>query len=126
MLHALFLISSLHAGAEVLALPTQGDQGNVVDTKNKLTRLSDGEIQLRMQQLPGWTTDGKSLFHTRTFEDFVAAVEFVNSLVDPAETLAHHPDITINYNQVSLEVTTHDAGGLTELDFELATIVSQL
>lgn len=98
----------------------------VVESKGTLTRLSESEVDLRMPSLPAWTTDGESLFYTRTFENFVEAVDFVNSLVEPAETLAHHPDITINYNRVSLELTTHDAGGLTDLDFQLATKISQL
>lgn len=96
------------------------------DVKNELARLSPIAVRLRMQNLPDWTTDGESLFYTRTFTDFVEAIDFVNSLVAPAEQLSHHPDITINYNQVSLELTTHDAGGLTDLDFQLATKISQL
>ena len=51
---------------------------------------------------------------------------FVNALVDPAEALGHHPDIVITYNRVALTLTTHDAGGLTELDFQLAEAISQL
>lgn len=89
--------------------------------------LSDGEIQQRMGTLPPeWKTDGQTLFYERTLEDFVAAIAFVNALVTPAEQLGHHPDITINYNRVSLALTTHDAGGLTALDFQLAESISQL
>lgn len=94
--------------------------------ENTLIRLDETETQLRMESLPDWTTDGNSLFYARTFEDFVEAIDFVNSLVEPAEKSGHHPDITINYNRVSLELTTHDAGGLTELDFQLAAQISQL
>ncbi|MEM6255644.1 MAG: 4a-hydroxytetrahydrobiopterin dehydratase [Cyanobacteria bacterium P01_D01_bin.156] len=126
MLHALLIFTSTQAGVNALVVPAPVEQVSVVHTKNRLTRLSNSEVQLHMQQLPDWTTDGQSLFHTRTFENFVEAIDFVNSLVDPAEKLAHHPDITVNYNQVSLELTTHDAGGLTELDFQLATTISQL
>lgn len=95
-------------------------------TKNMLTRLEETDIQLRMQTLTNWTTDGSSLFYTRTFENFLESIAFVNSLVEPAEQLGHHPDITINYNQVSLKLTTHDAQGLTDLDFQLAKKISQL
>ncbi|MBE7382681.1 MAG: 4a-hydroxytetrahydrobiopterin dehydratase [Leptolyngbya sp. SIO1E4] len=91
------------------------------------TRLSESEIRQRMQDLPDdWTTDGQTLFYTITFTDFVAAIAFVNRLVDPAEKLGHHPDITITYNRVSLQLTTHDASGLTDLDFQLAQEISQL
>ena len=99
---------------------------NFAAVKSELVRLSDAEIHQRMRNLPDWTTDGKILLHRRTFQNFVEAIAFVNALVDPAEELAHHPDITINYNQVSLQLTTHDAGGLTELDFQLAHRISQL
>ncbi|MGF1514151.1 MAG: 4a-hydroxytetrahydrobiopterin dehydratase [Elainellaceae cyanobacterium] len=93
---------------------------------NDPSRLSDSEIAARLQSLPDWTTDGETLFQTRTFSDFVEAIAFVNSLVEPAEELGHHPDITISYSQVSLALTTHDAGGLTDLDFRLAAIISRL
>ncbi|MEM9806406.1 MAG: 4a-hydroxytetrahydrobiopterin dehydratase [Cyanobacteria bacterium P01_D01_bin.56] len=126
MLHSLLFFGSVQPATNAFVMPAQVEQMSLVNTKNSLTRLSDFEVQLHMQQLPDWTTDGKSLFHTRTFENFVEAIDFVNSLVEPAETLAHHPDITINYNRVSLELTTHDADGLTELDFQLATTISQL
>ncbi len=88
--------------------------------------LSDSEIIANLQALPDWTTDGQTLFQTRTFTDFVEAIAFVNSLVAPAEALGHHPDITIRYNRVSITLTTHDAGGLTELDFQLAEEISDL
>ncbi len=101
-------------------------QHNAISPNNSLTPLSPIEITLRMRNLPNWTTDGKNLFYTRTFEDFVEAMNFVNSLVEPAEQLNHHPDIRINYNRVFLELTTHDAQGLTDLDFQLAQRISQL
>ncbi len=90
-------------------------------------RLSDLEVQQRIEALPpAWTTDGTTLFFERTFGDFVEAIAFVNQLVEPAEVLGHHPDIIVNYNRVSLSLTTHDAGGLTELDFQLAEQISAL
>lgn len=99
---------------------------NVASTKNSLTRLNPTEVKLRMRNLPNWTTDGNTLFYSRTFADFVTAITFINNLVEPAEQLSHHPDIKINYNHVSLELTTHDAQGLTDLDFQLARQISQL
>ncbi|MGF1538262.1 MAG: 4a-hydroxytetrahydrobiopterin dehydratase [Elainellaceae cyanobacterium] len=94
--------------------------------KEAPARLSESEITARMMVLPNWTTDGQTLSQTRTFADFVEAIAFVNSLVEPSEALGHHPDITISYNRVMLELTTHDAGGLTALDFQLAEQISQL
>ncbi|MDB9528234.1 4a-hydroxytetrahydrobiopterin dehydratase [Oscillatoria sp. CS-180] len=88
--------------------------------------LSASEIRQRMQALPDWTTDGRTLFYDRTFDNFVEAIAFINALVEPAEALEHHPDIILNYNRLSLRLTTHDAGGLTNLDFQLAETISQL
>jgi 4a-hydroxytetrahydrobiopterin dehydratase len=79
-----------------------------------------------MQSLPGWTTDGTKLSRTYQFKNFVEAIGFVNRLVEPAETANHHPDIAISYNKVTISLTTHDAGGLTQQDFKLAQIISQL
>lgn len=124
MLTALLITSLMAPGALDLALePLRLEP---ISVGSSLPRLSAAEIRVRMQELPDWTTDGESLLYTGTFDDFMDAIAFVNSLVEPAERLGHHPDITINYNQVSLELTTHDAQGLTELDFQLAKIISQL
>lgn len=89
-------------------------------------RLTALEIQLRLAALPGWELEEEALVYERTFGDFVGAIAFVNRLVQPAEQLGHHPEITINYNRVMLRLTTHDAGGLTALDFQLASKISQL
>ncbi|MBD0261861.1 MAG: 4a-hydroxytetrahydrobiopterin dehydratase [Tolypothrix sp. T3-bin4] len=88
--------------------------------------LSKAEIQQRASVLNGWTVDDSRLECTRKFKDFIQAIEFVNQLVEPAESAGHHPDIEISYNKVKIALTTHDAGGLTEKDFELAEVISQI
>jgi 4a-hydroxytetrahydrobiopterin dehydratase len=88
--------------------------------------LSDREIQDRASQLSDWSLEGNTLTRTWTFENFVEAINFVNRLVEPAERLAHHPDLSISYNKVSVSLTTHDAGGITEKDFHLASVLSVL
>jgi len=88
--------------------------------------LTDAEINTQASRLSGWTVEGSKLHTTRKFKDFITAMEFVNQLVEPAESLGHHPDIEISYNKVKITLTTHDAGGLTQKDFELAEIISQL
>lgn len=115
------LLSASLSLQEQIALSSTTQVSEIVSAEPTLSAI---EIRLRMQQLPDWTTDGSSLYQTRTFEGFVEAVAFVDSLVEPAEQLGHHPDITISYNQVSLELTTHDAEGLTNLDFQLARKIS--
>ena len=88
--------------------------------------LSDVEIQERANQLEGWTVEGKELRTTRKFKDFLEAIAFVNKIVEPAQAAGHHPDLEISYNKVTVTLTTHDAGGLTSKDFDLAQSLSQL
>ncbi|MEG4312007.1 MULTISPECIES: 4a-hydroxytetrahydrobiopterin dehydratase [unclassified Microcoleus] len=88
--------------------------------------LNNTEIQERVSQLSGWTVEGKQLRSTRIFKDFIEAIAFVNKLVAPSEAAGHHPDIEISYNKVTVNLTTHDAGGLTEKDFALAQEISAL
>ncbi|MCP2730805.1 4a-hydroxytetrahydrobiopterin dehydratase [Limnofasciculus baicalensis] len=88
--------------------------------------LTQEEIKVGVSQLEGWTLEGKELRTTRKFKDFVDAIAFVNQLVEPAESAGHHPDIAISYNKVTITLTTHDAGGLTANDFDIARIISQL
>lgn len=96
------------------------------NTPNNSMLLSETEINTKIQTLPGWTTDGKEIARTFKFQDFVAAIDFVNRLVEPAESAGHHPDLAVSYNKVTVSLTTHDAGGLTSLDFSLAEKISQL
>ncbi|MEH1908287.1 MAG: 4a-hydroxytetrahydrobiopterin dehydratase [Nostoc sp.] len=89
--------------------------------------LTEVEIQEQAKVLLGWTVeDSKKLQITRTFKDFIQAIEFVNKLVEPGESAGHHPDIEISYNKVKITLTTHDAGGLTQTDFDVAQVISQI
>ena len=94
--------------------------------KTMASLLNDTEIQERASKLSGWTVYGKELQCTREFKDFIEAINFVNKLVAPSEAAGHHPDITVSYNKVKVNLTTHDAGGLTEKDFALAQEISAL
>lgn len=88
--------------------------------------LSAEEISQRTNQLSDWKLEGNKLQCVKIFENFVEAVNFVNQLVNPAEASQHHPDIEISYNKVIINLTTHDAGGLTEKDFSMAKEISAL
>jgi 4a-hydroxytetrahydrobiopterin dehydratase len=70
--------------------------------------------------LPQWEIKAGELVRIYKFEDFVTALEFVNRIAVLAEKAGHHPDIDIRYNKVRLALVTHDAGGLTSKDFDLA------
>ena len=89
--------------------------------------LSAVEIQSRLKELaPDWSLQGQKLVCLKKFSGFVEAVAFVDKLVEPAEAAAHHPDLEISYNKVTIYLTTHDAGGLTEKDFSLAVQIAKL
>ena len=90
------------------------------------TLLSAQDVQTKLSQLPNWAQDGETIATVRTFKDFIAAIDFVNKLVEPAETAGHHPDIAISYNKVTITLTTHDAGGLTAKDFAMARTISEI
>jgi 4a-hydroxytetrahydrobiopterin dehydratase len=78
------------------------------------------EAQDRLVSLPDWCIESGELTRTFAFKDFVAALGFVNRVGQAAEAAGHHPDIDIRYNKVRLGLVTHDAGGLTGKDFDLA------
>jgi 4a-hydroxytetrahydrobiopterin dehydratase len=88
--------------------------------------LSDEEIASRLAELEGWELEGKTIVKTFERGDFVGSVRFVDALVEPAEDMGHHPDLSISWDKVTVSITTHAAGGLTESDFELAKRIEAL
>ncbi len=91
-----------------------------------MAALSSDEIARRMPSVPGWRLEGDALRRTFALPDFRAAIAFVNKVADAAEATDHHPDIDIRYDHVTLTLTTHDEGGLTPLDFDMAGQLSRL
>jgi 4a-hydroxytetrahydrobiopterin dehydratase len=88
--------------------------------------LSDVEIEERLAGLPGWGRAGQAIEKSFERGNFVGAVEFVDSLVEPAEGMSHHPDVTISWDKVTVTITSHSEGGLTAADFELAEKIDAL
>jgi 4a-hydroxytetrahydrobiopterin dehydratase len=88
--------------------------------------LSDDDITAWLDRLAGWQRDGDSITRELKFDDFQGSVDFVNRITPPAEEMNHHPDIAISWNKVTLTLSTHSEGGLTENDFELATRIDSL
>lgn len=78
------------------------------------------------KKLTHWTLQGDQIERLLTFENFVDAMIFVNKVAEIAEEEGHHPDIRIVYNRVTLALTTHDAGGLTHKDFQMARRIDSL
>lgn len=91
-----------------------------------MNALTAQEIASRLASLPEWRIEAGVLTRTFSFKDFVAALAFVNQVGERAEEVGHHPDIDIRYNRVRLGLVTHDAGGLTAKDFDLATVAEGL
>jgi 4a-hydroxytetrahydrobiopterin dehydratase len=83
-------------------------------------KLDEAQIAVALAAIPDWQRNGDVIARAFQFKDFPAAVKFVNAIAVAAEEAWHHPDIDIRWNKVTLTLTTHDAGGLTEKDFELA------
>ena len=88
-----------------------------------MTLLTDSEIQERLTRLPGWERRGNEIRRTWAFADFRGAMAFVDRVADLADAADHHPDIDIRYSKVTLALSTHDAGGLTARDFDLAEAI---
>ncbi|MFZ1083634.1 MAG: 4a-hydroxytetrahydrobiopterin dehydratase [Terracidiphilus sp.] len=91
-----------------------------------MIQLTAREVAARLTALPEWRIEEGVLTRTFAFKDFVAALAFVNQVGERAEEAGHHPDIDIRYNHVKLGLVTHDAGGLTAKDFDLAIIADGL
>lgn len=83
-------------------------------------KLSDLEIQRGLNRLSGWSRRGDVLVKTYTFPTFAAGIAFVDRVARAADAMNHHPDIDIRYTKITCSLSTHDAGGITDADLELA------
>ena len=88
--------------------------------------LNEDDVRRELAETPGWELAGHSIVRTVKLKDFTAAMAFVNRVAEVAEEANHHPDITIQWNTVTLTQSTHVAGGLTEHDFRLARRLNEL
>jgi 4a-hydroxytetrahydrobiopterin dehydratase len=88
--------------------------------------LSLEEIHTHAAHTPHWKVDGKKLARTYTFPDFKSGLHLVDRVGAIAEEQGHHPDIQLSWGKVVIETSTHDAGGLTEQDFLLASKIDAL
>ena len=83
-------------------------------------RLDDDEISRRLSGVPGWERDGDEIVKTFELPTFPDAISFVTRIADRAEAADHHPDLDIRYRKVRVALSTHDVGGISDLDFDLA------
>jgi 4a-hydroxytetrahydrobiopterin dehydratase len=91
-----------------------------------LVKLDEARIIASLMTLPHWQRRGDLISREYEFKDFPAAIKFVDAVAVAAEQAWHHPDIDVRWNKVTLTLTTHDAGGLTSKDFDLARQFDQL
>ncbi len=90
------------------------------------TVLSDADIQLALQNLPGWKRNSNAIERVFQFDNFVQAMEFVSQIAEAAEAVNHHPDIHISYNKVTLTLVSHDSGGVTQRDTRMAGKINEI
>ncbi|MDQ2630040.1 MAG: 4a-hydroxytetrahydrobiopterin dehydratase [Actinomycetota bacterium] len=88
--------------------------------------LKEAEIEEKLAGLSGWERSGEAIQKSFKREDFVGSVRFVSSLVEPAEEMNHHPDVSVSWDTVTVAISTHSEGGLTAADFELAEKIDAL
>ena len=82
--------------------------------------LTTKQISLHLKSVPDWSKRAQTILRTFKFKGFLISIDFVNRIARKAQKADHHPDIDIRFNRVTLKLTTHDEGGLTEKDFFLA------
>jgi len=93
---------------------------------SKPVKLNDTELQEALSQLPGWSLQASKLHREYAFQDFIAAFGFMTSAALVAQAMDHHPEWFNVWNKVRIDLTTHDAGGISALDVKLAQAMEQL
>jgi len=91
-----------------------------------MSRLTAKQIQTKLATLAEWTRSGAVIQRTFTFEDFLHAMRFVDKVAAEAERVQHRPDIMVRYSKVTLALSTHDAGGISDKDFDFAASADRI
>ncbi|MGA3190059.1 MAG: 4a-hydroxytetrahydrobiopterin dehydratase [Bryobacteraceae bacterium] len=88
-----------------------------------MKKIDDGEVSARVEKMPGWSVTGGKLHREYKFADFPHAFGMMATAAPAIEKMDHHPEWSNVYNRVTVDLTTHDAGGITQKDFELAALL---
>jgi 4a-hydroxytetrahydrobiopterin dehydratase len=104
---------AIHRTPDSQRVPPEVDNGG-------MPPLPDDRIAERLATLPGWERSGDEILKTFELSSFPEAIAFVTRVADRAEAADHHPDLDIRYRKVRVALSTHDAGGITDKDFDLA------
>ncbi|MFB5630528.1 MAG: 4a-hydroxytetrahydrobiopterin dehydratase [Nitrosopumilaceae archaeon] len=91
-----------------------------------LAKLSQNDIEKNLKELPGWTIVKEKLHKEFIFDDFTQAFAFMTRAVSHIDKMNHHPEWFNVYNKVIVDLTTHDAGGITDNDIKLAKTMNSL
>ena len=100
--------------------------GKCVPCEGGVPALTASEIEALMPQVPGWRVDRGRLLRHAEFKDFVTLMSFVNEMADLAEEQGHHPDFSVHYNKLDIELWTHAIDGFSENDFIMAARIGEL
>jgi 4a-hydroxytetrahydrobiopterin dehydratase len=90
-----------------------------------MKKITDAEIDAKLAGMAGWSLRGGKLHREFKFPDFRHAIEYMMAAVPGIDKLNHHPEWANVYNRVTVDLTTHDAGGITQRDFELAALLEE-
>lgn len=88
--------------------------------------IESDELNSWLKKAPEWELEGSEIFRVVEFDEFMEGIEFINDVAEIAEDAGHHPDIDIRWTKITLRLTTHDEGGLTEDDFAVAQRIDNL
>jgi 4a-hydroxytetrahydrobiopterin dehydratase len=91
-----------------------------------MSTFTDAQIEEALDALPGWSQEGEALVRTYEFADFRAALDFMNRAAGPIEEMDHHPEWTNVYNRVDIRLSSHDVGGVTDRDVQLANVLERV
>lgn len=91
-----------------------------------MRRLGERDVRRMLKDLGSWRLVGRRIVRVVRYEGFMPGVELLNEIAKLAEEMDHHPDVTVSYGRMRISLTTHDAEGLTELDFKLASRIEEI
>lgn len=91
-----------------------------------MSAFTDAQIEASLESLPGWSQEGEAIVKSFEFDDFRAALDFMNRAAGPIDEMDHHPEWTNVYNRVDVKLSSHDVGGVTDRDTQLATVLDRL
>src|SRR5258705_5621388 len=114
-----FGIEALHGPVRLLS-PISSVPCAIESARAMRTTLSDLEIRRALGTLPGWVRKGEALSKTYSFARFADGIRFVDQVAKVADEMNHHPDIDIRYTHITFALSSHDAGGITQRDLDLA------